>query len=140
MSEMVINVGLGMGEGIVSGKVATDKIVINKDRFTKRDRHSFRYTTNDKREQVVFDRVSGQGTKLADTIYHQRQRPALEYAELRQLVDTAIRLEKSYHHPLDIEFAFEGTRLWVLQVRPVPSYQSDIRETIQYYPFSDQIK
>ena len=139
MTQMIINVGLGMGEGIVSGKVATDRIIIDKKRFAARESASFRYTAGDKREQIVYDRKAGVGTCTKETLFHQRLRPAIEYSELRELADAAMQLESAYRYPLDIEFAFEETTLRILQVRPVPSYMSDLRETIEHYPLKTDI-
>jgi pyruvate,water dikinase len=118
--EMVINVGLGLGEGIVSGLVAADHIVISKDEDPAREPLRFRYVVADKRERMVFDAVSGTGTMRADVLAHQRLRAALEYAELVELVLAGARLEAAYGYPLDIEFGFDDSRLRVLQVRPVP--------------------
>ncbi len=125
--ELVINVGLGLGEGIVSGAVAADHVLVVKSD----DRSApprFRYLTSDKRERVIYDERFGQGTVKVGTLAHQRLRPALEYPELLEVVDTATRLEQAYGSPLDIEFGFEGPRLQVLQVRPVPSALAVWRE------------
>ena len=120
--EMVINVGLGLGEGIVSGTVAADHVVVAKEGDLERGPLRFRYVTADKREQVVFDRRAGVGTSRVECLYHQRLRPALEYVELAELVRVAARLEAAYGYPLDIEFGIEGARLFVLQARPVATF------------------
>ncbi len=135
--QMVINAGLGLGEGIVSGRVAADQIVVAKEGDFDRGLH-LRYITADKREQMVFNRRGGQGTALVETLYHQRLRPALEYVELCELVRTAVKLERAYGYALDIEFAFEGTRLWILQARPIVSFLSAVRDTLERYPLSSE--
>jgi hypothetical protein len=129
--EMVVNAGLGLGEGIVSGAVAADHVVVSKDDdpFTQPIR--FHYVTADKRERVIFDVRRGTGTVRADVLAHQRLRAALEYAELVELVQVATRLEQAYGHPLDVEFGFEDAALRILQVRPVPGLPAmwrDFRE------------
>jgi phosphohistidine swiveling domain-containing protein len=136
--EIVINVGLGLGEGIVSGLVTADQIVVDKESATAEGPLRFRYITGDKRERVVFNRRSGIGTIREETLYHQRLRPALEYVELAELVRTAVSLEDAYGYPLDIEFSLDDTRLWTLQVRPVAAFMSTIRETLEHYPFHTQ--
>jgi phosphoenolpyruvate synthase/pyruvate phosphate dikinase len=93
--------------------------------------------TNDKREKVVFDSKRGQGTIRVESLYHERFRPALEYVELCELVGVASRLESIYGCPLDIEFAYEGTRLAILQVRPVATFAAVLRETRDRYPVGD---
>jgi hypothetical protein len=136
LREMVINVGLGLGEGIVSGTVAADQIVVAKTDNLQNAPLRFRYITADKREQVVFNARAGYGVMRSSTLYHQRLRPAIEYIELAELVAIADRLEAAYGHPLDIEFGIEGAKLWILQARPVGTFPALLRETTQQYPFS----
>ncbi len=132
--EMLINAGLGLGEGVVSGLVAADQITVEKDASLAGDDLHFRYVTCDKRERVVFNARAGRGTTRVETLYHQRLRPALEYVELCELVHAAARLEAAWGHPLDIEFAIEGSVLRVLQVRPVPAALAVWRETAERIP------
>jgi pyruvate,water dikinase len=133
--EIVINVGLGLGEGIVSGAVAADLVTVSKGEPGD-PALRFHYLTADKRQRVVFDERFGQGTIRADTLAHQRLRPALEYPELRELVDVALRVERAYGHPVDIEFGFEDAHLRVLQVRPVPASLAVWHETRARFPLA----
>ncbi len=136
MREMVINAGLGLGEGVVSGVVGADQIVVDKESHMESEPLRFRYVTADKRERVVFNRRLDLGTIREETLYHQRLRPALEYVELMELVRTAASLEVVYGFPLDIEFGIEGTKLWILQVRPVATFASVLSETFERYPLN----
>jgi pyruvate,water dikinase len=136
LREIVVNVGLGLGEGVVSGLVGADQIVVAKEGDLLESPLRFRYVTGDKREQVVFDARTGAGTTRTECLYHQRFRPALEYVELCELVRTAVRLESAYGHPLDIEFGIEADRLWVLQARPVPIAHAILAETVERYPLA----
>ncbi len=134
--EMVINVGYGLGEGIVSGLVAADQIVVLKDEENDdRERPlALRYATADKLQQVVFDEAAGQGTRLVEVPYHQRLRAALEYVEIQELVQVALALERGYGYPLNIEFAIEDTSLHVLQARPVAGAANVFAETRERFP------
>jgi pyruvate,water dikinase len=132
--EMVVNAGLGLGEGIVSGTVAADHVVVAKEGDLERGPLRFRYVTADKREQVLFDRRAGFGTSRVECLYHQRLRPALEYVELAELVRVAAGLETAYGYPLDIEFGIEGSQLFVLQARPVATFLSLLQETLERHP------
>ncbi len=85
---------------------------------------------------MVFDDKRGSGTRLAETLYHQRLRPAIEYSELCEITRRAIDLEDAYGYPLDIEFAIEGSRLWLLQARPIAIFSVELRETLEQYPFN----
>lgn len=134
LQEIVINAGLGLGEGVVSGSVAADQIIISKEGNLQKGPLKFNYITSDKKEQVVFNRKAGYGTIISPTLYHQRFRAALEYVELCELVAVASCLEETYGYPLDIEFSIEGTKLWILQVRPVATFLPAFKETIEKYP------
>ncbi len=136
LREIVVNAGLGLGEGVVSGTVAADQVVVARDSAGGRGPLRFRYLTADKRERVVFDRRAGSGTVRAECLYHQRLRPALEYTELCELVAAALGLEAAYGYPLDIEFALEGIRLWILQVRPVAAFRAALHETLERHPLA----
>jgi pyruvate,water dikinase len=132
--EMVINVGLGLGEGIVRGTVAADHVVVAKDSLGATALR-FRYLTADKRTRVIVDDRFGAGTTTVETLAHQRLRPALEYPELVALAGAAERLELAWAQPVDIEFAFEDADLRILQVRPVPAAHAVWRDTIERFPF-----
>jgi pyruvate,water dikinase len=131
---MLVNAGLGLGEGVVSGLVAADQVTVEKDAALSGDLLHFRYTTCDKRERVVFDVRRGTGTARVETLYHQRLRPALEYVELLELVHAAARLEEAFGHPLDVEFAIEGAAVRLLQVRPVPAALAVWRDAAGHAP------
>lgn len=137
LREMVINAGLGMGEGIVSGAVEADQITVSKEGDLENGPLRFSYITREKREQVIFNRRAGLGTVRSETLYHQRLRPALEYVELCELVRAAAGLEAAYGYPLDIEFGIETSRLWILQVRPVAIFLSALQETRERFPLSN---
>jgi pyruvate,water dikinase len=132
--EMAVNVGFGLGEGIVSGTVEVDQIFVSKEGDLRSGPLRFRYRVGDKRERIVFDAATGEGTRRTETLYHQRLRPALSYAELRELVQAAARLEAAYAEPLDIEFAYEDLALRILQARPVPRFHAALRETVSRHP------
>jgi phosphohistidine swiveling domain-containing protein len=134
LREMVISVGLGLGEGIVSGLVAADLVTVVKDQGPDSDPVHFNYLTNDKPRQMVFDTRQGRGTCLEDTLYHQRLRPAIEYTELCEIARQAMVLERAYGYPLDMEFALEDDRLWLLQARPITAILAEHRATVTDHP------
>jgi pyruvate,water dikinase len=138
LREIVVNAGLGLGEGVVSGSVAADQIIVSKEGNLGKGPLKFNYITSDKMEQVVFNKRVGYGTVLTQTLYHQRFRSALEYVELCELISVASQLEAAFGYPLDIEFGIEGTKLWILQVRPVATFLPAFRETLNNYPLMNK--
>ncbi|MBE0565168.1 MAG: hypothetical protein IH621_04360, partial [Krumholzibacteria bacterium] len=139
LGELVVNAGLGLGEGVVAGAAAADLVTVLKPaggdgggdeplRFT--------YLVADKPVQVVRDERRGSGTRLVETLYHQRLRPALEYVELDELVRRCLQLERAYGYPLDLEFAVEGQRLWLLQARPIGTFWGEFTESLARHPLA----
>lgn len=136
LGEMVINVGLGLGEGVVSGTVDVDQVVVEKEGGAARPPLHFRYRIGDKREQVVRDPRTGEGTRRVETRYHERLRPALEYVELAELVGTAEKLERIHGLPIDVEFAIEDSSLYILQARPITVFFTAWRDTLDHLPLA----
>jgi hypothetical protein len=130
---MVANVGIGLGEGVVSGEVGVDEVRITKGADIDSPVIDVQYAIGDKREQVVPDSARG-GTTRTESSYHQRFRAALEYAEVLELARAGAMLEAALGQPLDIEFAFEDDRLRVLQVRPIPVFHHAFTETLRRFP------
>ena len=138
LGEMVINAGLGLGEGVVSGQVAADLVTVVKAPRRPGGALAFHYVTNDKPLMIVRDDRRGSGTRLVETLYHQRLRPALEYTELLELVEKVEALEAGYGYPLDLEFAIEGTRVMLLQARPIATFLAELNETLKRHPLDPQ--
>jgi pyruvate,water dikinase len=137
LGELVVNAGLGLGEGIVSGVAAADLVTVLKPAGDDADDAlRFTYLVADKPVQVVRDERRGTGTRLAETLYHQRLRPALEYVELEELVGRCLRLERAYGYPLDLEFAVEDQRLWLLQARPIGTFWGEFTESLARHPLA----
>ena len=124
-SKMVLNVGLGLGEGVVSGLAEVDLVLVSRP-TRPHDPLELEYKVADKRHRVVLTSGARRRTRVADVPYHQRLRPALEFVEIEELVAAALKLEGVMRHPLDIEFAFEGPHLRILQVRPVPVFHASL--------------
>jgi len=136
LGEVVVNAGLGLGEGLVSGVAAADLATVTVPRPGDEARAlGVSYLTADKPQQVVRDERRG-GTRLVDTLYHQRLRPALEYVEVCELVERCLALEHAYGYPLDIEFALEDAHLWLLQARPVGTFLGEYHETLAHHPLA----
>jgi pyruvate,water dikinase len=127
--QMVLNVGLGLGEGVVSGLTEVDLVIIERPRLPT-DPLDLDYKVADKRHRVVLAPESSQRTQVTSVPYHQRLRPALEFVEIQELVAAALQLEAALHHPLDVEFALEGAEFHVLQVRPVPVFHASLASPV----------
>lgn len=109
--EVLINASWGLGEAVVSGIVTPDNYIVRKSgEVLQRD-------VFDKNVRVV--PIPG-GTEKQETPRGLATAPALTDEQIRQVAETATKVETHYGCPMDIEFAFdERGRFYLLQARPI---------------------
>jgi rifampicin phosphotransferase len=108
----VVSAVYGLGEGLVSGAVDADTVVF--DPTTGEIRES---VVGEKRDRVVAAEGSGCDTRIVPAA--ERETLSLDAADLAALRAVAARAGEHFASPQDIEWAFSGDRLWLLQSRPI---------------------
>ena len=111
--EAVIDANWGLGESVVVGLASPDHFIVDKVDL-----------------QVVDKKLGAKQVSIwlgADggTIERKNHRSAeftLSDAQLGELTDVMGRIEALYEKPTDIEWAYAGGRLYVLQARPITTY------------------
>lgn len=109
--EIVINANWGLGESIVGGLATPDTWVLR-----RADLSTQTFRLGEKAKMTV--RSEG-GTREVPVLRTLRSRPCLNDAEARELGALALRLEAEVGYPVDIECAYAGGRLHLLQCRPI---------------------
>ena len=111
--EMIVNASFGLGEAVVSGQVTPDTYIIDKSK-----RQATETVIGPKEQKIVAD--GAQGVRMEDVADGERGESSLSEAMLGELIDTALRIEQLYDGlPQDIEWAFSGGKLHLLQSRPI---------------------
>lgn len=110
--DFVIDAAYGLGEGIVSGKVDPDHLVIDSESGEVIETHIGKKAT-----EVVIDDSTGTADEAVSP--QRSKKRALSDSQLRALVDLAHKLESKIGEAQDCEWAFERGRLYALQVRPI---------------------
>jgi pyruvate,water dikinase len=109
--QMMIEAVWGLGEAVVSGHATPDHYVVSRDGDVKQARISV---------QEVAMRVDESGGVTQHVLTpEQGGARVLSAADLYSLAEMGRRLEAEFGSPQDVEFAFEGTHLYLLQSRPV---------------------
>lgn len=109
--ETVINASWGLGESIVGGTVTPDTYVVDKVSGATTERR-----IADKRRMTV----SGPGgTREVDVPRFLRAASALNDLQISAIAEIAMALEATMGWPADIECAFQGDELYLLQCRPI---------------------
>ncbi len=113
LSESVIDATFGLGEALVSGKVEPDHYVVDSASGEIRS-----LTLGSK--QVMTREKAGGGVEEIRSEESARQQ-TLTPEQVRQLVTAGQEIQKAYQLPQDIEWAFAGGKLVILQSRPITS-------------------
>jgi phosphoenolpyruvate synthase/pyruvate phosphate dikinase len=123
--EVVVTASWGLGESIVSGTVTPDSWVVRKADLAMNEER-----IGAKERMTVA--VAG-GTQEVSVPRLLRKRASLSRAQVAELAALAVELEKKMGRPVDIETAFSGDLLYLLQCRPITTLDEpslDTRTTV----------
>jgi pyruvate,water dikinase len=112
-TEVVINASWGLGESIVGGSVTPDTYTI-----CKADVSIAARTIAPKQRMTI---VAAEGTQMVAVPRLLQTRPALTDGQVRELARLALALEAELGRPVDLECAYQGGKLYLLQCRPITS-------------------
>jgi pyruvate,water dikinase len=115
----------GLGETVVQGAVNPDEFYVHKPMLAAGNKAVIRRNLGSKLLQMIFatpeeKASSGKLVKTVDVAMELRNRYSLSDAEIAQLAQYAMVIEKHYGRPMDIEWGKDGTDglIYILQARP----------------------
>jgi phosphoenolpyruvate synthase/pyruvate phosphate dikinase len=108
---VVIEANFGLGDSVVGGHVNPDGFTV-----TKKTGEIVQRRIGDKRVRSI---VASNGSRLDRLPEHLWREPSLSDEAIRTVADLARRVEEHRGGPVDIEWAWEDGRVWLLQSRPV---------------------
>ena len=105
--EIVVSSVYGLGEGLVSGAVDADTIIVDRQ-------------TGKAKQVVIGEKLERHdGRAVREVPPELREKLSVDDGELERIVATARTLEAALGRPQDIEWCIAGGELWILQARPV---------------------
>jgi phosphoenolpyruvate synthase/pyruvate phosphate dikinase len=110
-AEIMINASWGLGESIVGGTVTPDTLIVRKSDLAITSR-----TIADKQRMTIS--VPG-GTSEVDVPRFLRGQTSLSDEQAIEMAQLALTLEATMNRPVDIECAYAGGKLYLLQCRPI---------------------
>jgi len=130
-----ITSNFGLGETVVQGVVNPDEFYVHKPMLHAGKFPIVRRSLGSKLVKMVFDTQAGSGRRVrqVDVPDEERHRFSLSDDDVVELARIAIRIEKHYGRPMDIEWGKDGIdgRLNVLQARP-ETVQSRTQAQVRY--------
>jgi rifampicin phosphotransferase len=111
--EAVINASFGLGEAIVAGRVTPDSFVVEKVKMEILERN-----LGDKKTALHLAETGG----ILQKNNENPKARALTDEQILELTKLIKRCEDHYGLPVDIEWAYEAGKLYLLQARPITTY------------------
>jgi len=115
----------GLNQGLVDGTVEPDHW--NIDRKTMEICDFFPASERNKIVKPSKDKIL-----IEDISPDKRSTPPLNSEQVLVLADEAMRQEKYFGHPRDLEWTFQNKKLFILQSRPITSHDID-NDSKKYY-------
>lgn len=109
--EVMINASWGLGESIVGGTVTPDMFIVRRSDLAVINR-----AIADKQQMTV---AAPGGTREVAVPRFLRQAACLNDEQVVEIAELARKLETTMEHPVDIECAYAGGELYLLQCRPI---------------------
>ncbi|WP_309247514.1 phosphoenolpyruvate synthase [Nocardia terpenica] len=109
---VVIGAVYGLGEGLVSGAVDADSLVVDKVSGTVVE-------TVIGEKATAYQPDGDSGCVAVEVDPDRRSRVAVSEAEIAELVDVGRRVEAAFDGPQDVEWAVGEDGVWLLQARPI---------------------
>ena len=114
--EAVITSNFGIGESVVGGIVTPDEYIVNK---ISKKIISKKLGSKDK---IVKLNINNNETSILEQNEENKKQSSLNDKLLMDIVDNIINIEQHYQIPIDIEFGVENNILYILQARPITTY------------------
>jgi phosphoenolpyruvate synthase/pyruvate phosphate dikinase len=109
--EVMINASWGLGESIVGGTVTPDTFIVRKSDLGVID-----HVIADKQRMTI---SAPGGTHEVDVPRFLRSEASLTDEQVIEMAKLALTLEGTMEYPVDIECAYAGGELYLLQCRPI---------------------
>jgi len=117
-NEILVEAGFGLGEAVVSGSITPDSYILNKDSLTLKDKK-----LGDQQWKITLDPNTGKNVRRNIEPGNQ----VLNEYELKKLGEITKKIEEHYKVPQDIEFAIEGSRIYIVQSRPITTLKKPVK-------------
>lgn len=112
-NQALIEATWGLGEAVVSGTVTPDNYCVNKNTCEVIEEYI------SEKETMFVRNICLKGVEEKEVPYEIKCERVLTDNELHELTNLAIKLEKFFGKPEDVEWAIEGGQLYLLQSRPI---------------------
>lgn len=111
-NHIVIEAGFGLGEPIVSGQITPDNYIIAKRALQIHSKNVFQ-------QEAALFRAKGGGNIWKKLSFKKGNRQTLSDEEIKELAQHVINIENYNGFPVDVEWAKERKKFYIVQCRPI---------------------
>ncbi|MDD3361805.1 MAG: PEP/pyruvate-binding domain-containing protein [Hespellia sp.] len=118
--EIMLNASYGLGESIVSGQVNPDIFI-----YSKSKKEIVSKTLGSKQTAIYMN--ANNGTDIVETDVEKRKIYSLTNEQIAEIAEVSEKIEAMYKMPMDIEWAYENGKLYILQARAVTTLNTETK-------------
>ena len=115
-NQLIIEAGFGLGEAIVSGQITPGSYVVEKEPF-----HIISKEVNEQSQALYRAKQGGNEWK---EIGQKGKEQVLTEKEVLELSKLVIKIEQHYGFPVDVEWAREKGKFYIVQSRPITTLEN----------------
>lgn len=115
-SQVFINAVPGLASALVGGEVVPDQYMVEMDEELCRPMRIRRRQLARKQQKLM---TTSHGVQAETIPEAAQQQASLADGQLYELAQLSKQVEQAFGHPIDLEWAWDAQRLWVLQARPI---------------------
>ncbi len=134
----------GLGEMVVQGAVNPDEFYVHKPTLSAGKPAVLRRNIGSKLTKMIYsdDLAHGKQVDIVDIAPEDSCQFSLSDAEVMELANQAITIEKHYGRPMDIEWAKDGTdhKLYIVQARPETVRSRENMQVIERFQLNGKAK
>ncbi len=126
----------GLGENVVQGAVDPDEFYVHKPTFAQGYRSVLRRTLGAKKIKMIYsDGRTREPIRNVATSASERSQFCINDEDVLTLADYALKIERHYGRPMDMEWAKDGLdgRLYIVQARPETVVSQDTGLVLEQY-------
>jgi pyruvate,water dikinase len=114
--EIMIEGGFGLGEAFVSGEVNGDVYIVDKDTLEIKEKHIGK-------QEFMIVRDEKNYTKKVPLPKDLQEVQKIPDEKVKELAKYGLKIENHYGKPMDIEWAIENNKVYIVQARPVTTFK-----------------
>ncbi len=112
LDEITIEAGFGLGEALVSGEVNPDLYIVDKKTMTIKHKEIHK-------QDIMIVRDENGTTKTVEVPEHLKEVQKMDDDLIIELAKYGLTIERHYGKPMDIEWAVEKGKIYIVQARPI---------------------